>query len=916
MATSQEIIEIIINGIDRASGSFSAVADGLGELNDKALRVAQPFADLADGFLKTEAAALATGAALVGFATHTADQFDKSFREIATLVDQPIESLGNFRTAILDYAATSTQSLNQVTSAVYNAVSQGVAYTQSLQAVSAAEKLAVAGKADLNITLQALLGSLNAYGKGMESAAEFSDVFFTTVKLGKTTIPELAASISGVTSTATLGGVSFQELGAAIATVTSAGAPTSEAITRINAVLSAIIKPSGEAAKLAADLGIAFDVQALQSKGLAGVLADVVAKTGGAADKMAVLFGSTEALNAANVLAVTSSGKFKDNLDAMAHASGATQTAFDKMKDSTDTFAQALTVMAVKLGTPLLEPLNRVEDALAAVGIALGKSIDAGVLNGVQNQLVGFANTIADTFAAIAKNLPAALEGVDFQPLIIAFGDLGEAVSALWDQFSGGLDLTTVEGLQKALQLLVNSGAAVTEVVAGIIQAFEPFAAAAGRAVENFQALDRASQIDFGEFLGAMKAVVAAGPAVGGALIAIGRAGVDVGDVLNAVFGGIKGGINAVQVAFDTVALGLVQVAKTITGVSLALQELGGDDAAVASLKQQYAELELLGDGIAANLQRNANELSAGWDQATGSSEALTAKLDLLEGQYRRSADAAKAHAAAQQDSGDAARVAVQGYDGILAKLNQIDAAAPKSTTAISELGEAQKKLIVHGDMSFGDEPIKNLIKTWDENGIPTYTALDNAVIKATGSFAAMTEKVKAQADQTKEASKDTLEFKAKMEELASNERIKNIDAVVRLNVAQFEADAKRVEAAFRSIDNTVSSTGGLIEGLFGQLKDADFHARNLLERQIDLENERRREALDLQKKLTEAEIDRIRAQTAALDRSDGMIKIEATGLETELEAFLWKILQKIQVRTNASFKDYLLALPAQGAPA
>jgi TP901 family phage tail tape measure protein len=920
MATSQSVIDIIINGIDRATPTFGNISARLSSFNDDLSKVgggltavAEPFSAVADGFLAIETVSLAAGAALVGFAVNSADQFDRAFREIVTLIDQPIEGLQNFRKEILDYAATSTQSLDQVTNAVYNAVSQGVAYTDSLKAVSAAEKLAVAGKADLNGTLQALLGTLNAYGKGMDSAAEFSDVFFKTVQLGKTTVPELAASLSGVTSTATLGGVSFQELGAAIATITSAGAGTSEAITRINAVLSAIIKPSGEAAKLAESLGIEFDVQALKAKGLSGVLADVAIKTGGAGDKMAVLFGSTEALNAANVLAVTSSGKFKDNLEAMANASGATQTAFDKMKDSTDTFAQALTVAAVKLGTPLLEPLNRAEDAIAAIGVALAQSIDTGKLGGVQDRLTAFANSVADVFEAIARNLPAALEGVDFSPLVTSMSDLGDAVGTLWDAFSGGIDLTTVAGLQRALQLLVNSGAAVTEVVSGIIRAFEPFAAAAGRAVSNFQDLDRASQIEFGEFLGAMKSIVVAGPGVGSALLAIGRAGLDVGTVLDGVFGGVKVLINSVQVSFDLLAIGVVKTAQAIASVALGINKALGKDQAVAEIEKGLRGLDELSKGIQTNLERNAKELREGWTQAAGGAsektEQFRAKLDALE-------TSLKTNAGAQKDSGDAARESVKDYDGILAKLNQIDPAATGATRAISDLGDAQKNLILKGDATFADEPIKNLIKTWDENGVPTYKAVEGAVIKATGAFADMTGQVKAQAAATKEAAKDTLEFKAKMEELASNERIKTIEANVKLNVAAFEADAKRVEAAFASIDNTISSTGDLLGGLFGQLSDADFHARNLLERQIALENERRQQALDLQKKLTEAEIERIRAQTAALDRADGLIKIEAAGLEPELEAFLWKILQKIQVRANASFTDYLLGLPTVGAPA
>lgn len=920
MATSQSIIEIIINGIDRATPTFgniteklSGMKDSLGQVGDGLTRVAEPFSNVADGFLKVEAGSIAAGVALTGFAVNTADKFDTSFREIATLIDEPIAGLQNFRQELLTYASSSTQSLDQVTGAVYNAVSQGVKYTESLQAVSQAEKLAVAGKADLNTTLQGLLGTLNAYGKGMESASEFSDVFFMTVKLGKTTIPELNASISGVVGTATLGGVSFQELGAAIATVTAAGAPTSEAINRINAVLSAIIKPSGEAADLAKSLGIQFDIQALKSKGLAGVLQDVADKTKGAGDKMAVLFGSTEALNAANVLAITSSSTFKSNLDAMAHSAGATETAFGKMKDATDTWQQALTVAGVKLGTPLLDPLNRAEDAIAALGVALGTSIDSGKLGAVQDRLTAFASRIADVFEAIGNNLTAALEGVDFSPIITAFGDLGNAVAKLWDQFSGGLDLTTVEGLQKALQLLVNSGAGITEVVTGIIRAFEPFAAAAGQAVDNFQQLDQASQVNFGEFLGAMKAIIAAGPGITAALLAISEAGVDTGRVFDIIFGGIKIGVNALQVSFDLLAGAVVAPFAAVAEGLLKVTEVAGTDN--SALAADLKNIVNLFNGIGENAARNSRELQDGWTQMTGGTDAASEALTRMRDRVQNSTAALREHAEAEKGSGEAARESVKDYDGILAQLNKLNPTVDGATKAISDLGDAQKKLVVKGDMAFSDEPIKNLKEAWID-GVKTYSAAKDVTIQATGVFATMNDTLGKQADKVTEVTKKSQDYQLKLLEIASNERIKTIEANVKLNVAAFEADAKRVEAAFHSIDSTITSTGDLLGGLFGNLKDADFHARSLIEKQIDLENKRRQDALDLQKQLTEAEIDRIRAQTDALNRSDGLIKIEATGLEPELEAFLWKILQKIQVRANASFTDFLLGLPSSGATA
>lgn len=132
----------------------------------------------------------------------------------------------------------------------------------------------------------------------------------------------------------------------------------------------------------------------------------------------------------------------------------------------------------------------------------------------------------------------------------------------------------------------------------------------------------------------------------------------------------------------------------------------------------------------------------------------------------------------------------------------------------------------------------------------------------------------------------------------------------MQLETERLQADMERVKAAFASIDSTIQSTGDLLGSLFGNLVDTDNRWKELaIEEQIDAENKRRQEALDLQKQLTEAEIARIEAQTEALNRGDALITIEANGLEPELEAFMWKILSRIRARANAEFADYLLGL-------
>lgn len=166
------------------------------------------------------------------------------------------------------------------------------------------------------------------------------------------------------------------------------------------------------------------------------------------------------------------------------------------------------------------------------------------------------------------------------------------------------------------------------------------------------------------------------------------------------------------------------------------------------------------------------------------------------------------------------------------------------------------------------------------------------------------------QAAETKKAEENAQKFALELEKLASNERIKNIEAKVRLNVAEVEADTKRIEAAFESINTTVDSTGDLLGDLFGLLKDYDtlsFRATDVIQKQIDLENARRQQALDMQKKLVEAQVSQLRAQTRALEKGDSIIKVDGAGLQPHLEAFMWEILRAIQVRVNQDGLQLLL---------
>ena len=162
-----------------------------------------------------------------------------------------------------------------------------------------------------------------------------------------------------------------------------------------------------------------------------------------------------------------------------------------------------------------------------------------------------------------------------------------------------------------------------------------------------------------------------------------------------------------------------------------------------------------------------------------------------------------------------------------------------------------------------------------------------------------------------KKAEENARDYALEMEKIASNERIKFIEANVQLNVAQLEADTERIKSAFASIDNTITSTTDLIGDLFGLFgnNDLTFSQLNLIKDQIEFQNAIQKDAAELQKLLTQAQIDNLRAQTSNLLKGDALIKVDGAGLQPHLEAFMWEILKTIQVRVNQQGLSMLLGV-------
>lgn len=174
-------------------------------------------------------------------------------------------------------------------------------------------------------------------------------------------------------------------------------------------------------------------------------------------------------------------------------------------------------------------------------------------------------------------------------------------------------------------------------------------------------------------------------------------------------------------------------------------------------------------------------------------------------------------------------------------------------------------------------------------------------------------EEQKRLAKEAKDAQDRIERFRLEMERLASNERIRQIEFKVKLDIAKVEADVQKFKTTLESLNKGLETTASVINASLGALSGAGgflgLEKLAIIEEQLKKENDFRREQFDLQKSLVEEQIKRLRAQTEALTRGDAIIKIDGSGLAPQLEAFMFEILRAIQVRVNSDGLPLLLGV-------
>jgi TP901 family phage tail tape measure protein len=361
--------------------------------------IKKSFAGVRSTIVKTAGAFLAfnTVKGVFNDATRSAIEFEKSLIEINTILPKNTKLTEQQTKALREYSKQFGTTSTAQAKSYYQIISAGVTDTaKANQLLASANKLAIGGLSDVGSSIDILTSIVNAYGQENITAQQAADSLFTAVRLGKTTISELSSSLASAIPSARSAGVELDVVNAAVATLTANGNSTSMAVTRLNALFTALAK-NGKV------LGEGFDITAVQNEGLITVLQRLEKRTGGSSEALLKLFGRVEAVQAAQTLMRDSAKVLSDTYGEFSNKLNATEKAFGQMGMSADQQFKILNAQwndfKLTLGQGIVPVLLEITSKFKTIRAIAGDFLGGGKATTVAQD---FKNRIDDTTLALA----------------------------------------------------------------------------------------------------------------------------------------------------------------------------------------------------------------------------------------------------------------------------------------------------------------------------------------------------------------------------------------------------------------------------------------------------------------------------------------------------------------------------------
>lgn len=888
MADLTKTISVIFGGEDKLSPVSRDILRQLDGFGSAAGAVAQPLARVTDGILAIDAALAGLGAAFLAVADHQAKRFEAAQLDLKKVLSDTDPAVETFTATVDALSVTYGQSADVILQGIANFKQAGYTAAESAQLQRDALDLVIAGDLEARTASDLLIATLKGFALPASEATRVIDSLNAVSNEYATDVEQLAIGLAALSPVAKTMGFSFQETEGLLTPVIEIFRSGSEASDALKTGLLKLIDDSKPVAAALESIG----VKQHDANGSLRSGRDILADVGEAfkrVDQNQKLFVTSQ------LVGIEQSARMVQVFDNLGKTTAITAVAMDSQGSAAKEVAIRLESAQVQasravvafenlaraVGLQLLGNVGTATKGIMDLEVAFKRVVDSGGLAPLLDALKPQIDAFGRTLSQAAANLPAAFANLDFSGLLRSLGNVSQEAAGLFEAIFGQIDLSTPEGLTRALQKAVDGLQLLADITDGILQAFRPVADSIGQAIDGAIDSSEEARVAIGNVLGAAKGFVEIAPMLG-----------TLADTLQLV-GLAFAGLGGAKLLEATANLG--KLAAAISPVVGALGEAGLLTATTAA---GYAVGNLLAPQIDALVGRFTGSQSLGelvYDLAhreadlTAETKLTAEQLARLTGHLQEASDTAANFEPLQLGDFDPVAEAARRLSG---GIRDVDEALADLTASQTEQTYATDQALV------ASGKYKEVV---NDLGEKTYIVLNQEVKKAT-------QNLDEQQKEMQRAAERAADYQLKLEEIESKERVAIITAQFKFDEAQLEADTQRIEAAFSSINEGIKSTGDVLADLTDSFLKAESEFDKLLIREyLDREQRRRDQEFELQKRLTEAQIEYLNARRERMRAGDTLITVKADGLTPGLEMVFKEILRYTQTWANEQGLEFLL---------
>ena len=934
MADLTRTVKVLFQGEDDISPTLLSITRGVDKFGEGAAAIGEPFAKITTAVFALDAALLALVAGGLSIATIQFASFEDRMLKVKGVLGATTPEYEALTDVVKDLGLTTRFTAEEAAGGLEFLALAGLSVDESISALPDVLNLAQASAVSLGEAADLVTNVLAGYGKEVSALGEVNDVLTATFTNSNTSLTQLAKAFQSVGPVASALGFSIEETAAVLGVLGNAGFQAEKGGTALRNIMLALVAPAGNMGKLMKELGVdttelgvdfADSRNALDSLGVSvkdtatgkllpftDILDQIKAgldKIPDSADRTATvveIFGKRGGPQL-QALLLQGSDAVQGLQDKIGSLGGVTQKIADEMESGFGgvlrAIRSALEGVTLEVGEKSAAAVKEGAEGAVAILRAVAAQVDSNTFKPLFDVLEDAGDRLGEILQGMSEDLPGAFKGVDFDELVKSFEDL---VKTVGDIFKGlDIDISTPKGLGEAIQSVVNSTESLVKVTDGIVSSFEPIIKAVGGITDALNGLDPEMQKSIGSFIGfaSQLTIVAGVLSVGGALL-----------------GGLKllagaltsGGLLATGLTFigglltGPIGLAALLTAASVAAVNFSVGALGEEfDAPIKKFDEfGHKIIEMVGqlENIPVSTQIDVITLVQSGELERAQSLLTQLTLENFGIEFDIIADTGEI---------------VTLKDGIesIPEDKTVDIGVELNDAEIEEIKKAfgmlEEDKTVEITVGADITPAQDKISWFDEDGKYHEIVID----------AETTGLDKAQADIEKIPKEKLVEIQLQGDIDTDIARISSQADIVqaafewtaRVDIAEAEAAARGVEAAFEAAGETVGSLtdatsdmfSSLLEG-FGDLSSLDQEEfTGLIEDQMALQER----ALEAQIKLNDAQVAYMDAKAAALKSGDSLITIDSTGLEPALELIMFEILEKIQIRASEESSEFLLGI-------